>query len=69
MGNCSSEGWSAMHAKQLLERLIEIERAIGVKEPLAVREMVMEAQEYLLEIQKLGSHQMRLFSETLSALD
>jgi hypothetical protein len=58
-----------MHAKQLLERLIEIERAIGVKEPLAIREMVMEAQEYLLEIQKLSSRQMRLFSETLSALD
>lgn len=58
-----------MHAKQLLERLIEIERAIGVKEPLAVRGMVMEAQEYLLEIQKLSSREMRLFSETLSALD
>jgi hypothetical protein len=58
-----------MHAKQLLERLIEIERAIGVKEPLAVRGMVMEAQEYLLEIQKLSSREMRLFSETLAALD
>ncbi len=55
-----------MHAKQLLERLIEIERAIGVEEPLAVREMVMEAQEYLLEIQKLAAR--RDFFQRLSPL-
>jgi hypothetical protein len=41
-----------MHAKQLLERLTEIERAIGIQEPLTVRAMVMEAQEYLLELQR-----------------
>jgi hypothetical protein len=52
MGNYNSEVGTAMHSKQLLERLIEIERAIGVEEPLTVREMVMEAQEYLLELQR-----------------
>ena len=46
-----------MHVKQLLERLIEIERAIGVQEPQTVRAMVMEAQEYLLGLQKAASSQ------------
>ena len=55
-----------MHARQLLERLIEIERAIGVEEPLTVREMVMEAQEYLLEVQKLTA--CRDYFQTPSAL-
>jgi hypothetical protein len=41
-----------MSAVELLEKLIEIERAIGVEEPRKIREMVMQAEEYLLEIQK-----------------
>lgn len=41
-----------MRIKELLLKLIDIERAIGVEEPFKLREMVMQAQEYLLAIQK-----------------
>jgi hypothetical protein len=54
----------AMRAAEVLARLIEIERAIGVEDPLRVREMVMEAQECVLEIQKAAAD--RLQNERLA---
>ena len=36
----------------LLERLIEIERAIGVKDPITLRRMVIDTQDYVLQMQK-----------------
>lgn len=41
-----------MRAADLLLKLIDIERAIGVEEPFKLREMVIQAQEGLLAIQK-----------------
>ncbi len=41
-----------MCATELLSRLLEIERAIGVEEPYRIREMLMQAEECVLELQK-----------------
>ena len=60
-----------MRAKDLLLKLIDIERAIGVEEPFKVREMVMQAQECLLAIQKSLADQLpqeRLAPATVSVL-
>lgn len=60
-----------MRAKELLLKLIEIERAIGVEEPSRIREMVMQAQDYVLAFQKSLADQLpyqRLAPATLSVL-
>lgn len=41
-----------MNTSPIVERLIEIERAIGVRDPIAVRRMVIEAEECALELHK-----------------
>lgn len=48
-----------MCATELLSRLLEIERAIGVEEPIRIREMLMEAQECVLELQKNAIYNLR----------
>ena len=41
-----------MNSVILLTKLIEIEQAIGVEDPIKIRRMVIEAEECLLGIQK-----------------
>jgi hypothetical protein len=41
-----------MSVNILLEKLIEIERSIGVETDTTLRKQVLEAQDYVLEIQK-----------------
>ena len=50
--NCSNRGLGRMDSGSLLERLIEIERAIGVKDSIALRRMVVDTQDYVLQMQK-----------------
>lgn len=60
-----------MRIKDLLLKLIDIERAIGIEEPYKLREMVMQAQEYLLAIQKSLADQLpdqRLAPATVAAI-
>jgi hypothetical protein len=37
---------------QLLRRLLEIERAIGICDSLSIRKMIIEAEDYVLQSQK-----------------
>jgi hypothetical protein len=37
---------------QVLRRLLEIERAVGVLDSLSIRKMLIETQDYILESQK-----------------
>lgn len=41
-----------MECLQLLRRLCEIEAAIGVADPLTLRRMIVETQDYILEVQR-----------------
>jgi hypothetical protein len=41
-----------MNHRDLLDKLLQIERAIGVESNLAVREMIMNAEECLLKLEK-----------------
>jgi len=43
-----------MNHKDLLDKLIQIERAIGVETNFTVKKMLMEAEECLLELEKEG---------------
>ncbi|HEX8711034.1 MAG TPA: hypothetical protein VF730_04110 [Terracidiphilus sp.] len=43
----------------MLDRLIEIERAIGVVDSLSLRKMVVEAQEVVLQAQKQAIQDLR----------
>lgn len=61
-----------MRIRELLLKLIDIERSIGVEEPFKLREMVMQAQECLLSIQKSLADQLpdqRLAPASVAALD
>lgn len=40
------------YQQQLLSRLLEIERAIGVLDAVSLRRLVMEAEEYVLQYEK-----------------
>lgn len=43
-----------MDVQQILRRLTEIERAIGVRDSVSIRKMIMEAEDYILESQRLS---------------
>lgn len=43
-----------MDVQQILRRLTEIERAIGVRDSISIRKMIMEAEDYILESQRLS---------------
>ena len=43
-----------MDVQQILRRLTEIERAIGVRDSLSIRRMIMDAEDYILESQRLS---------------
>lgn len=43
-----------MDVQQILRRLTEIERAIGVRDSTSIRKMIMEAEDYILESQRLS---------------
>jgi hypothetical protein len=48
-----------MNASQLLTKLTEIERAIGVVDSITLRKMVVEAQEFVLQTQKENVEHLR----------
>ena len=48
-----------MNSTQLLSKLTEIERAIGVVDTLSLRKMIVEAQEYVLQSQKENIQELR----------
>lgn len=58
-----------MECLQLLRRLCEIEAAIGVADPLTLRRMIVETQDYILEAQKESVETARRESVEMSALD
>jgi hypothetical protein len=49
-----------MYISELLEKLFEIERSIGVEEPCVVRSKVMDAQECILQMQKEMAEVLRI---------
>lgn len=55
-----------MEYRQILRRLIEIERAIGVLDAFSLRRLVMEAEEDILQWEKeaLETFQRRLIQRT-----
>jgi PHD/YefM family antitoxin component YafN of YafNO toxin-antitoxin module len=48
-----------MNSSQLLNKLTEIERAIGVVDTLSLRRMIVEAQDYILQSQKETIQELR----------
>jgi PHD/YefM family antitoxin component YafN of YafNO toxin-antitoxin module len=48
-----------MNSSQLLNKLTEIERAIGVVDTLSLRRMIVEAQDYILQSQKETLQELR----------
>jgi hypothetical protein len=46
-----------MSATELLLRLLDIERAIGVEEPAIIRQMLFDAQDCVLALQKNVAYQ------------
>lgn len=44
---------------QILRRLSEIERAIGVLDSISIRKMLMETQDYILQSQKESTQAVR----------
>lgn len=48
-----------MNSSQLLNKLTEIERAIGVVDTLSLRRMIVEAQDYILQTQKETIQELR----------
>lgn len=48
-----------MNISLVLDRLIEIERAIGVVDSLSLRKMVVEAQEIVLQAQRQTVRELR----------
>ena len=55
-----------MDCIQVLRRLCEIERAIGVSDSNSVREMVMEVQDFILQSQKDSVSAARLNSSRIA---
>ena len=47
-----AKGWCLVDAAMLMEKLLEIERAVGVVDPLRVRRMVLDAESALIEMQQ-----------------
>ena len=45
-----------MNYSGLLEKLIDLERAIGKETPIEIRRRVIEAQEYVLHLQRQAAH-------------
>ncbi len=52
MEDTQLEGWAPMNSVSLMEKLLEIERAIGEEEPLTIRLMLHDAQECVLRMQR-----------------
>lgn len=48
-----------MNSSQLLTKLTEIERSIGVVDTLTLRRMILEAQDYILRSQEESIQQLR----------
>ena len=48
-----------MNSSQVLHKLTEIERAIGVVDTLSLRRMIIETQDYILQDQKESILQLR----------
>lgn len=48
-----------MNSSQVLHKLTEIERAIGVVDTLSLRRMIIDAQDYILRDQKESVQQLR----------
>ena len=55
-----------MKYRLVLERLLEIERALGVQDTPTVRSMVIEAQELILKLQKEAIESVRSESAYVS---
>ena len=49
-----------MNCSQVLSKLTEIERSIGVVDSLALRRMIVEAQDFILKSQKQNVEELRL---------
>lgn len=60
------EARPAMKYRLVLERLLEIERALGVQDTPTVRSMVIEAQELILKLQKEAIESVRSESAYVS---
>lgn len=58
-----------MNSSQLLKKLTEIERAIGVVDTLSLRRMIVEAQDYVLESQKVAVQELRQKSMRAAGAD
>ena len=56
-----------MNCSQLLHRLSEIERAVGVLDLISIRRMVHETQDYILQSQKESAQAVRV-NETRIAM-
>jgi hypothetical protein len=48
-----------MNCSQLLRKLTEIERSIGVVDTMTLRRMIIETQDYILQHQKESIQQLR----------
>lgn len=55
-----------MDCLQILRRLSEIERAIGVLDSISIRKMLMETQDYILQSQKESTQTARLNDSRLA---
>lgn len=58
-----------MNCSQVLIKLTEIERAIGVVDSLSLRKMILEAQDFILQSQKQNVEELRLHLPRKTALD
>lgn len=56
-----------MDCLQILRRLSEIERAVGVLDSISIRKMVIETQDYILESQKEAAQTARLKDPQITA--
>lgn len=56
-----------MNCSQLLHRLSEIERAVGVLDLISIKRMVRETQDYILQSQKESTQAVRV-NETRIAM-
>lgn len=58
-----------MNCSQLLTKLTEIERSIGVVDTVSLRRMIIETQDYILQNQKESIQQLRQGPARESAAD
>lgn len=58
-----------MNCSQLLTKLTEIERSIGVVDTVSLRRMIIETQDYILQNQKESIQQLRQRPARESAAD